>query len=99
MTKVKNFFTEVKNKFGKIDFKGDLVAPDARAMGFPKLPDGVTPDGKLNPFLIHVDLVPMTVVDTVFKGGTGRPGLGGREISHSLARLSVSNCRVSSTSI
>jgi hypothetical protein len=30
---------------------GDLVAPNARAMGFPKLPGGVSPDGKINAFL------------------------------------------------
>lgn len=30
---------------------GDLVAPTAEAMGFPALPGGSVPDGKLNPFV------------------------------------------------
>jgi hypothetical protein len=32
---------------------GDLVPPNARAMGFPAIPDQPPPDGKLNPFLIQ----------------------------------------------
>jgi len=30
---------------------GDLVAPTAKAMGFPKVPGGYVPDGKLNPLI------------------------------------------------
>lgn len=30
---------------------GDLVAPTAKAMGFPTLPAGYSPDGKINPFV------------------------------------------------